>query len=323
MSLRTGTSLITLTLLINKLSGLYGILALLTGLPLNSLQLSMYIYSIFALILTAILAPHVRAQSPLQCLALAWFYLADSIINAAYTAAFGVAWFHVVAQATAPGGNSGGSLIPGASIIDDTSGFTNPEFNVTSVGVALPTPTGQLIDGPGQEAHLVGYAAATTSPTAALGSTILQSGSIASVTVISALWAIRIYFILIVMAYARGVLRQHIVNSSQNPSAHLGSSSSSQLADNPFAKGREEGQGWKGKLGRLMVAVGKGYWLGPDAEGEWVRDIGGRFGKGGPGVGNGRGAGKGGGVVERERRRRAGTGPPLLRPIELGAVKKG
>ncbi|KAK4996805.1 hypothetical protein LTR28_000069, partial [Elasticomyces elasticus] len=51
VSLRTATEYITLTIALNKLSGLYGLLALLTGYHLNPLQLSSYVYSLFALAL--------------------------------------------------------------------------------------------------------------------------------------------------------------------------------------------------------------------------------------------------------------------------------
>ncbi len=49
MSLSTGASLITLSLLVNKLAGFYGILALLTGYELSPFQLTMYVYSVLAL----------------------------------------------------------------------------------------------------------------------------------------------------------------------------------------------------------------------------------------------------------------------------------
>src|SRR5882757_5952579 len=122
MTLSTGASLITLSLLINKLAGLYGILALFTGYALSPFQLSMYVYSTFALFLSAYLGSHIRTQSPLQCLALAWFYVLDSIVNAAYTVAFAVTWFLVLAQHN--GGVPGEKQGPGANTMDNTSGFT-------------------------------------------------------------------------------------------------------------------------------------------------------------------------------------------------------
>lgn len=100
------------------------------------------------------------------------------------------------------------------------------------------------------------------------------------------------------------------------------------MAENPF---RESG-GWQGRLGRLMVAFPRAYWLGGDAgagdeEGvisggdvRWMEGMGGKFRKGGNGAGTGTGNGAAGtegssavessGPLERERRRRSGTGPP-------------
>lgn len=106
------------------------------------------------------------------------------------------------------------------------------------------------------------------------------------------------------------------------------------MAENPF---REAG-GWQGRLGRLMVAFPRAYWLGGDgAAGDeegviaggdvrWMEGMGGKFRKGGngaatgtaTGAGNGNGAAategssavESSGPLERERRRRSGTGPP-------------
>ncbi|KAF2838873.1 DUF1753-domain-containing protein [Patellaria atrata CBS 101060] len=287
MSLRTGTELITLTVLINKISGFYGILALFTGFHLSWLQLSMYIYSILAVVLTAYLAPHIRKASPLQCLALAWFYTIDSIINAIFTAVFGVAWFVILAQHAGERDPT-----PGGKTIDDTAGFTSPKYNVSKVDV-VATPADATV--PAQDAVAIG-----SGGPAGIGNAVFQSGSMMSITVISALWCLRVYFIFVMMAYARLVLRQHITQTAaSNYQLHTGSTSES-VAENPFAEDKEEGKGWQGNLGRAMVNVGKKYWLGNDEDGEWMRNVGGRFRKSTEPVG----------VLERERRRRSGTGPP-------------
>ncbi|KUI55126.1 Inositol phoshorylceramide synthase regulatory subunit kei1 [Cytospora mali] len=93
MSLQTGTEMISIALLINKVTGLYGLLAILTGYSLNIVQLSMYIYSVVVLVTLAILIPHIRRQSPFQNLSLAWLYVFDTATNAAYTAAFAAEWY--------------------------------------------------------------------------------------------------------------------------------------------------------------------------------------------------------------------------------------
>jgi inositol phosphorylceramide synthase regulatory subunit len=54
MSLRTGVEMISLSVIFNKVIGFYGLLAILTGLKLNPMQLSMYIYSVTALTLIAL-----------------------------------------------------------------------------------------------------------------------------------------------------------------------------------------------------------------------------------------------------------------------------
>ena len=293
MSLRTGTELITLSLLLNKLSGLYGLLALLTGIHLSPLQLSMYLYSVVALVLTAFLAPHIRRQSPLQCLALAWFYLLDSAVNAAYTAAFGLTWFLMLSQAHSDAAGSGAPATGGGRTMDDTAGFTNPEFNVSRVDV-VAQPAAALVDG--QEAVAGGTpGAGSSAATPSFGHGVLMPESASSLAVIGTLWLVRIYFILVIMAYARSVLRMHVHNISH---AQLGTKT-----PDPFAPHTQDGQGWRGRLGRAMVAVGRSYWLGGNDDNEddsWARGLGGRFEKNRDRSG----------PAERERRRRSGTGPP-------------
>ncbi|KAL8745566.1 MAG: hypothetical protein Q9190_002304 [Brigantiaea leucoxantha] len=301
MSLRTGTELITLSVVFNKVTGFYGLLALLTGYHVSAMQLSMYIYSLVALAVVILLAPHIRTQSSFHCLALAFFYIIDSVINAAYTAAFAVTWFLVVSQHHS---DNNGQKAPGAggSTIGDTAGFTNPTFNVSHVDVAVAPDQGISS---GDQAVTVGQPGFSTSASGpSLGHGVLQPESISSVVTICALWAVRVYFVLVVMSFARLVLRQHILAVSRSSTAlHTGSKSAA-YAGNPFALHLSEGKGWKGRLGRLMVGFGRSYWLGSE-EGDdaWLEsaDRLRRREEGGspvPGVG------------ERERRRRSGTGPP-------------
>lgn len=93
MSLQTGAEIITVALLINKATGLYGLLAILTGYALDAVQLSMYIYSVAVLATLAFLLPHIRRHSPFQTLLLSWVYIIDTALNTAYTAYFALEWF--------------------------------------------------------------------------------------------------------------------------------------------------------------------------------------------------------------------------------------
>ena len=326
MSLSTGASLITLSLLLNKLTGLYGIIALFTGYHLSPFQLSMYIYSIIALALTAYLARHIRSQSPLHTLALAYFYCLDSVINAAYTAAFAATWFLVLAQHNAgqPGSSAKG---PGAGRIDDTSGFTSPQFNASGV---------EILSNGAQDNVEISHIPSDTPAGVAdgtLANAVLTTESMNSIGVIIALWTIRAYFCLIMLAYARQVLRHHM---SLSPTAlniknrsgldvsaatdYTTASTDSEVAENPFADTKPAGQGWTGRLGRIMTAFPRSYWLGADdtsVDSGFRASMDGRFRRNveaghspaiqlkpieTPTVTPG--------TSERERRRRSGTGPP-------------
>ncbi len=304
MPLSTGATLITLSLLINKLAGLYGILALLTGYHLSPLQLSMYVYSLFALVTTAYLSRHIRTQSPLHCLALAWFYVLDSIINAVYTAVFAMTWFLVLMQHNAGQGSKKGP----AGTMDDTSGFTSPEFNVSSVE-AVPGATGQ---------DAVSDSVPASTPAGADGNgslqqAVLSTESMNSIGIIIALWTIRAYFCIIMLGWARMVIRQHIANTGSKSTSYSTASTSANFAENPFDISKPEGEGWRGKFGRFLVSIGPKYWLGRDEDDSWMYNM--RFRKA---PDNAVALNKiEAGPAERERRRRSGTGPPLPGPEVL------
>ena len=313
MSLSTGASLITLSLLLNKVSGLYGLLALLTGYHLSPVQLSMYIYSLVALVLTAVLAPHIRTRSPFYCLALAWFYVLDSLVNIAYTAVFSVSWFLVLAQHSAGETPTTG---PGAGTISGTSGFTSPQHNVSKVDIVGSTAAGL------GDAVAAGTPASVPGGTTGNGSVraaVLTTESINSLGIIISLWTIRLYFCLIMLAYARFVLRQHIAVAGAKTTAYTSASPSTNLAENPFGESKPEGQGWKGKLGRAMVAVGRGYWLGSDQDDSWMSGMARKFRRSEDVLAKVEAPGP----LERERRRRSGTGPPPPTETPAHSPQKG
>lgn len=300
MSLRTGAEIITFLQLINKVSGLYGLLALLTGAQLSGLQLSMYLYSFIALLATLYLYRHIRLQSPFESLLLAHIYALDSVVNALYTAFFGIAWFYVLAQ------HPDDSRAPGAGGIAENAGFTSPKYNVSKVDV-VAEPAGGLKAG--QDAIAIGQG----NGSAGLGNAVFQSGSIMSISMIAGFWALRVYFVFVMLAFARQCLRQHIATNASSAAwynSNAQTAPTGNLAENPFEEGKEEGNGWKGKLGRIMLSGAPQYWLGADEGEDWMRGFGGKFRKSLSLAPHG--------VNERERRRRSGTGPPAP-PRELRA----
>lgn len=294
MSLETGASLITLSLLLNKISGLYGLLALLTGYHLSPVQLSMYLYSLLVLGVVAFLFPHIRKQSPLQCLALAWLYALDSVINAAYTAAFGVTWFMVVSQRYDNGTASG----PGSETMEQTAGFTNPKYD-TYAEVAN-----------GKDGSSFSYTGIGTNyqrSSDGLSDAVSQPEGFQSIIFISLLWAIRAYFVFVMLAFARQTVRLYLATPrhTQLPT-HSRDPSVASVADidrEPFSSFSPDGRGWQGKLGRAMISLNRNYFLGEEEEINWMAHMGRKF----------RSRGENAelpGPLERERRRRSGTGPP-------------
>jgi hypothetical protein len=303
MSLRTGAEIITFLQLINKVSGLYGLLALLTGAHLSGLQLSMYLYSSVVFVATLCLCRHIRLQSPFQNLLLAHIYAIDAVVNALYTAFFGVAWFYVLAHP------DDGDAAPGAGGISNSAGFTSPKYNVSKVDV-VAEPVGGVK--PGQNAVAMGTPSDSTG--AGIGNAVFQTDSIMSIAMIAGFWALRVYLVFVMLAFARQCLRQHIAANASSAAWYDSNNSSTPagaLAENPFDAGKEDGAGWKGKLGRTMLRGAPLYWLGADAGEEWMRNIGGKFNRKSNAISL-----ETQGVNERERRRRSGTGPPAP-PREL------
>lgn len=307
MSLRTGTEMISLSMIFNKITGFYGLLAILTGFSLSPLQLCMYLYSLAALILLAFLMPHIRKQTPFQCLALAWLYLVDTIVNTAFTAAFAVTWLIAVSADTTHTETPGS--VAGSGAIDAAAGMVNRRYNMDDADVTSNQMT------PAEDVVAAVTSAATTAAAGSpsLGDAVGIEETIPSILLVVLITLVRVYFILVVMAFARQVLRQHMYSTSTAQKTQFRTDGTVDVpASNPFAVGRSAGQGWKGKLGRLMVSIGEGYWLGGQADDEWVKGLDGRF--------KSRRAPSGPpGTVERERRARSGTGPPLPSPSVLKA----
>ncbi len=268
--------MISLSLLFNKLAGLYGILALVTGYSLSFLQLSMYIYSLAALVLLCLLMSHIQKGSPLEMVALAWFYFIDTMLNGAYTAYFAISWFLTLSSAAV--GKDANVL--GAEIMSGTAGFRDADVNKAIDG-AVPSASGEQ----------------------SLTNAVAFTESVPSVLLIVFFNAVRVYFAIVLFSYARQVLRQYI-SSKASQRTHLHMDGVADDLDGPFPEGSPLGGGWKGKLGRMMTSVGKDWWLaGSREDEEWARNASKKFvtPKELPGT------------TLREQRARSGTGPPPMR----------
>jgi inositol phosphorylceramide synthase regulatory subunit len=231
ISLQTGTELIAIALLINKATGFYGFLTLLTGFAASALQVTWYTISVLIIGALAYLIPHVRKQSPFQNLALAWLYVIDTIVHFAYVSAFATAWYLETVQ----------------------------NAKTATLEEAIPRRQDGNETGDAIEAEPV-----KGNPDEA-----------ASMVLVVAFTVLRLYFGLVIMSYARAVLQRYSNEERGTTADEIIANGSSA---NPFAVGSPLGEGLKGRLGRLMVSVGKGYWLGyREEDEEWARDIGSKF----------------------------------------------
>ncbi|KAA8908847.1 Inositolphosphorylceramide synthase subunit Kei1-domain-containing protein [Sphaerosporella brunnea] len=233
--LQYGAELTLMSLLINKCSGIFGVLAIFSGAHISGVQLSMYFYSLSLFSLLCFLTPRIRHRSPLAAISFAYIYLIDSVINIAYTVLFSVSWFLVLAARTA----SSSVASSAGKTMDNNAGFTSPAFNVSEVNV-VASPADSVVGG--QNAVAIG----TPADAAATGirAGILQPESATSILIIAIFWTIRLYFVVIAFAWAREVVR-----------------SSATSTEEPF-EGHNDGEGWRGRLGRSLIGLYKPYWRG-------------------------------------------------------------
>jgi len=158
-----------------------------------------------------------------------------------FTVVFAVGWWGLLgghAQGTGVGGGVEGMM-------NETAGFTTPIFNVSHVEVVT------LGKGGLEEAATLGAAADT--PAGMLGNGFQEAEGVTSGFVVGLLWVFRFYLMFIVMSFTREAIRRHVVAWHKYG-----------MEDESEVFGDMEGV--KGLLGRAMVRVGRGYWVGSEKE---------------------------------------------------------
>ncbi|KAK6350258.1 hypothetical protein TWF696_006493 [Orbilia brochopaga] len=237
LDLKVGAELILLCSLFNKASGFYGLLAIFSGAEISALQISMYVYSVLAVLFIAWVQPHIRKRTPFPVISFGYWYLIDSIINATYTTMFAITWFMVISEPrrsqavtaanTAPGvGNSG-------KMIEDISGLSGGPFNPAGGPDGTDTPVPSYIE-----------TISSGVSVGALTNGLHQPESMTSMSIIAGLWIVRAYFCLVVLAYARQVVRDSATPANQ-----------------PFTG--KNGEGIRGSIGRMLININRRYWEGP------------------------------------------------------------
>lgn len=93
LDLKTGVTLALLFAVLNKLTGVYGLIAVLTGAGGSAAQLSLYIYSVIGLIALAWGLKATTKEDPKHTLYFAHLFFADHIVSTAWLVFFAVLWW--------------------------------------------------------------------------------------------------------------------------------------------------------------------------------------------------------------------------------------
>ncbi|KAH7924309.1 DUF1753-domain-containing protein [Leucogyrophana mollusca] len=93
LDLKTGVTVALLFALFNKVAGVYGLIAVLTGAGGSFAQLSLYIYSALGLVALGWGLKAIKEENPVHTLYFAHLFFVDHVLSTAWTAFFAVVWW--------------------------------------------------------------------------------------------------------------------------------------------------------------------------------------------------------------------------------------
>ncbi|KIL69413.1 hypothetical protein M378DRAFT_784045 [Amanita muscaria Koide BX008] len=93
LDIKTGVTVALLFALLNKVAGVYGLIAVITGAGGSFAQLSLYIYSVLALIVLAWGLQMVKEEDPRQTFNFSHFFLVDHLFSSIWTVHFAINWW--------------------------------------------------------------------------------------------------------------------------------------------------------------------------------------------------------------------------------------
>ncbi|KAL0953393.1 hypothetical protein HGRIS_004632 [Hohenbuehelia grisea] len=93
VDLKAGVTLALLFALFNKVAGVYGLIAMMTGAGGSFAQISLYVYSVVALLALGWGLKAVKEEDPKRTLYFAHLFFADHVFSTAWTVYFAVVWW--------------------------------------------------------------------------------------------------------------------------------------------------------------------------------------------------------------------------------------
>ncbi|KAA8915879.1 hypothetical protein TRICI_001972 [Trichomonascus ciferrii] len=214
--LHLGAELIIAIGLLNKASGFYGILSIFTGHPLSVMEWILNILSLVTLPLYIMAFQTIHTRNALRMVLFAYLYTIDTLCSVGFSVYFCVHWFTEKAKVVAASGSESSSSGSG----DVT----------TSAAASMATNASADV-----------YRRDSAADSNAINkSASLPQETATTITITVVFLLVRLYFNLIILAYARQLVRQ------QNLRPHNGSNQST----------------LKGRVQYIALSIAQSFWTG-------------------------------------------------------------
>lgn len=230
-----GADIIICSGIINKASGLYGLLSIFTGHPIGALSWILHIASLITIPLYIYAFLSVKNQRALYILFFTHFYFLDTLFSIAFTIVFCVKWFaharslNKVASTIAAASASVATRLSLPSDGSVANGVVGQEDPTTTLAAAASSVIGDVVEATAEVLQSTAKGAFSITTAAAeplyqrfaeeaktpksTTEALSQSSSIAresamTITFTVVFLLVRIYFTFIMIAYARQLVRQ-------------------------------------------------------------------------------------------------------------------
>jgi hypothetical protein len=214
----------------NKAAGIFGILSIFTGHPISAVEWVMNILQILLLPLFIMAFINIKKKNALRILVFAYIYILDSVAMFAFTIYFIVHWFTAGAReaaSNAPSPTATAAITSLADLGAQPTTTTMPHHEAWPVATPMPDiyRRDELVgqDGVATSATAgaagAGAVAMQSSGSSAGSSGVNQSASLGqeiAVTIVLTVFVmlVRLYFTLVIVGYARQLVRVHNLRST-------------------------------------------------------------------------------------------------------------
>jgi hypothetical protein len=238
--LYVGAEVIIALGIFNKLSGFYGILSIFTGHPITAIEWILNLVSLALLPLYVMAFINISKKNALRMLVFAYVYAFDTLSSVGFTIFFSTHWFKVAKISKVNTGGSSLSPSMTESIASVTETLASVTEQVTSVASAAVTSVLTNVTAIKADGELAADIVRRETEAVLNKSASLPQETAVTILITVGLLMVRIYFTLVIIGYARLLVRQ------QNLRSHNGQPKGSLSA----------------KLQYLAISVAEPFWTG-------------------------------------------------------------